>query len=402
MKMGILREGKVPADSRVPIVPEQCRTIKQRAPVEVAVQPFGGRCFSDREFLQAGIRLQEDLQDCTLLLGVKEVPVHQLIPGKTYLFYSNTIKNQPYDRKLLQAVLEKDIRLIDDEVLTDDEGERLIAFGKFAGMVGAHNALYAYGERTQAFRLRRMKNCRDYAEAKTLYRYIQWPPLKIVLTGTGRVGRGAAEVLRDMGIREVDAESFVQKDFQEAVFTQLRAREYVRHQEGLPFEPRHYYAHPDEYESAFAPFAAAADIFINGIFWDNRAPVFFTREMMSQPGFRIKTIADVTCDIAPVSSVPSTIRPSTIAAPVYGYDPRTGEEVAPYLGQHIDVMAIDNLPNEMPRDASAAFGQMFLDRVLPEFFKSHSPVLERATIADKGALCPLFSYLEDYVTERQL
>lgn len=402
MKMGILREGKVPADSRVPIVPEQCRKIQQRAPVEVAVQPFAGRCFSDKEFLQAGIRLQEDLQDCTLLLGVKEVPIQHLIPGKTYLFFSHTIKKQPYNRKLLQAVLEKDIRLIDYEVLTDDEGERLIAFGKFAGMVGAHNALYAYGERTQAFRLRRMKDCRDYAEAKMLYRHMQWPPVKIVLTGTGRVGRGAAEVLRDMGIREVDAETFVQKDFQEAVFTQLRAREYVRHQEGLPFEPRHYYAHPGEYESAFAPFAAAADIFINGIFWDNRAPVFFTREMMRQPDFRIRTIADVTCDIAPVSSVPSTIRPSTIAAPVYGYDPRTGEEVAPYQEHRIDVMAIDNLPNEMPRDASTAFGQMFLDRVLPEFFKSHSPVLERATIADKGALCPLFSYLEDYVAERQL
>jgi alanine dehydrogenase len=402
MKMGILREGKVPADSRVPIVPEQCRKIQQRAPVQVAVQPFAGRCFSDKEFLQAGIRLQEDLQDCTLLLGVKEVPIQHLIPGKTYLFFSHTIKKQPYNRKLLQAVLEKDIRLIDYEVLTDDEGERLIAFGKFAGMVGAHNALYAYGERTQAFRLRRMKDCRDYAEAKMLYRHMQWPPVKIVLTGTGRVGRGAAEVLRDMGIREVDAETFVQKDFQEAVFTQLRAREYVRHQEGLPFEPRHYYAHPGEYESAFAPFAAAADIFINGIFWDNRAPVFFTREMMRQPDFRIRTIADVTCDIAPVSSVPSTIRPSTIAAPVYGYDPHTGEEVTPYQEHRIDVMAIDNLPNEMPRDASTAFGQMFLDRVLPEFFKSHSPVLERATIADKGALCPLFAYLEDYVAERQL
>ncbi|MBK6949400.1 MAG: alanine dehydrogenase [Haliscomenobacter sp.] len=401
MKMGILREGKVPADSRVPIIPEQCRQIQQRAPVEVAVQPFAGRCFSDKEFLQAGIRLQEDLQDCTLLMGVKEVPVQQLIPGRR-IFFSHTIKKQPYNRNLLQAVLEKDIRLIDYEVLTDDEGERLIAFGKFAGMVGAHNALYAYGERTHAFRLRRMKDCRDYAEAKLLYRNMQWPPLKIVLTGMGRVGSGAAEVLRDMGIREVDSASFVKKQFQEAVFTQLRAREYVRHGAGLPFEPRHYYAHPEEYESAFASFAEAADIFINGIFWDNRAPVFFTREMMNHPRFRIRTIADVTCDIAPVSSVPSTIRPSTIAAPVYGYDPYKGKEVAPYLEQGIDVMAIDNLPNEMPRDASAAFGQMFLDRVLPEFFKSHSPVLERATIADKGALCPLFSYLEDYVNERQL
>ena len=397
MKIGILREGKVPPDSRVPIAPVQCKIIKDRAPIEVMVQPSAGRCFSDKEYLAAGARLQEDLGACQILMGVKEVPVDLLLEDKTYLFFSHTIKMQSYNRKLLQAVLKKRIRLIDYEVLTNEEGNRLIAFGRFAGMVGAHNALYTYGRRTGAFQLRRMKDCRDYAEAKALYKGITWPPVKIVLTGTGRVGSGAAEVLRDMGIPEVSTEDFLGKTFPGAVFVQLRAPQYVSHKSGFPFDPRHYYAHPEEYSSAFAPFARVADIFINGIFWDNRAPVFFGLDDMQRTDFRIQVIADVTCDIAPVSSVPSTIRASTIAQPVYGFDPFTGLEVPPWQQGAIDVMAIDNLPNEMPRDASTAFGNMFLDAVLPEFFKSHSTVLERATITDDGKLCPRFAYLQGFV-----
>ncbi len=397
MKIGILREGKVPPDSRVPIAPAQCKIIKDRAPIEVVVQPFAGRCFSDKEYLAAGARLQEDLGECQILMGVKEVPVDLLMEDKTYLFFSHTIKMQSYNRKLLQAVLKKHIRLIDYEVLTNEEGNRLIAFGRFAGMVGAHNALYTYGRRTGSFHLRRMKDCRDYAEAKFLYKSIPWPPLKIVLTGTGRVGAGAAEVLHDMGIMEVDAADFLNKSFSKAVFTQLRTPQYVAHKRGGLFDPRHYYTHPEEYRSTFAPFASTADIFINGIFWDNRAPAFFTLEEMQRDDFHIQVIADVTCDIAPVSSVPSTIRASTIAQPVYGFDPFTGLEVPPWHQGAIDVMAIDNLPNEMPRDASTAFGHMFLDAVLPEFFKSHSAVLERATIADGGKLCPRFAYLQGFV-----
>lgn len=401
MKIGIIREGKTPPDSRVPLTPDQCRTTRDRGPVDIVVQPFPGRCFSDKEYLAAGVRLQEDLSSCSVLMGVKEVPVDLLLEDKTYLFFSHTIKKQPYNRKLLQAVLKKKIRLIDYEVLTDEEGNRLIAFGKFAGMVGAHNALYTYGQRTGAFHLRRMKDCRDYAEAKSLYKTMHWPPVRIVLTGTGRVGAGAAEVLRDMGIREVNPEDFLEKNFHEAVFTQLSAPHYVEHKSGFPFDPRHYYSHPDEYRSAFAPYARKADIFINGIFWDNRAPAFFTREDMLGADFRIRVIADVTCDIAPVSSVPSTLRPSTIEHPLYGFDPFTGQEAPLHLEQVIDVMAIDNLPNEMPRDASSAFGQMFIDRVLPEFFKSHSTILERATIADGGALCPRFKYLQAYAEGKE-
>ncbi|MFM8451068.1 MAG: NAD(P)-dependent oxidoreductase [Haliscomenobacter sp.] len=402
MKIGILREGKIPPDSRVPLTPAQCRNLCDSTPsLCIVIQPSAGRCYTDQEYLDAGIVWQEDLCDCDFIMGVKEVPIQLLIPDKTFLFFSHTIKRQAYNRSLLQAILARRIRLIDYETLTDERGNRLIAFGRFAGMVGAHNALYTYGERSGAFHLPRMKDCHDYAEACAIYQQIQWPPIKIVLTGTGRVGSGAAEVLRDMGIRETDPEQFLHASFDEAVFTQLHTSDYVRHQHGVPFDKNHFHAHPEAYLPAFAPFAQKADIFINGIYWDKRAPVFFSPEEMADPSFHIQVIADITCDIAPDSSIPSTIRPSTIDDPVYGFDPRTWEECPAYQPNAIDVMAIDNLPNELPRDASAAFGQMFIEHVLPELFSPESAVLERAIIAEKGVLTPRFQYLQEFVNETE-
>ncbi|MEM1217680.1 MAG: NAD(P)-dependent oxidoreductase [Bacteroidota bacterium] len=221
MKLGLIREGKTPPDSRVPLSPQQVKQILDTRPCEIVIQPSPTRCYSDQEYRDLGLTIQEDLSDCNVLLGVKEVPIDQLIADKTYFFFSHTIKEQAYNRPLLQSILQKNIRLIDYEVLTDEEGKRLIAFGRFAGMVGAHNALYTYGQRTGAFALKRMKDCYDYAEAKSIYQNMEWPALKIVLTGTGRVGSGAAEVLNDMGIRSVTPEAFLRDSFNEPVFTQL-------------------------------------------------------------------------------------------------------------------------------------------------------------------------------------
>ena len=401
MKLGIIREGKIPSDSRVPLIPDQCSHIVDEYPIEVVVEPAPGRCFSDAEYAAAEICLSEDLSDCDLLLGVKEVPVSQLIPNKTYCFFSHTIKKQSYNRDLLRAILAKNIRLIDYEVMTDEHGKRLIAFGRFAGMVGAHNALYTYGERTGAFRLKRMKDCHDYAEAQEVYHQLQLPPVKIVLTGTGRVGQGAAQVLHDMGIRQVAHDDFLTESYDEPVFTQLRVQHYVARKDGKPYETREYYLDPTPFHSIFAPYYRAADIMINGIYWDKRAPAFFTREEMCREDFRLQVIADVTCDIAPDSSIPSTLRPSTIADPVYGYDPHANTETAPHQPGSIDVMAIDNLPNELPRDASRAFGEQFMDYVLAEFLDEQSDILDRATITRCGKLTERFRYLQDFVEGRE-
>ncbi len=399
MKIGIIREGKTPSDSRVPLIPAQCAELIAQGH-DIVVQPSNVRTFTDEEYRQAGVPLREDLTDRDLLLGVKEVPIEQLIPDKDYCFFAHVIKEQPYNQPLLRAVMDRRIRLMDYEAFTGERGKRLIAFGYFAGMVGAHNGLWAYAQRHADLTLPRLKDLRDYAEAREIYAETHFPKLRIVLTGTGRVGQGAAKVLDDMGIRRVEPADYLKKNYEEAVYTVLMCRHYVKKSDGGPFDKEEFYAYPERYETAFLPYAHRSDIFINGIYWDNRAPAFFAVEDMRSPDFRARVIADVTCDIAPVASVPSTLRPSTIADPVYGYDPVSASEVE-LSGNGSDgtyaIMAVDNLPNELPRDASTAFGQMFMDKILPEFNKKDSAILRRASVTTRaGELGPKFQYLTDY------
>jgi saccharopine dehydrogenase (NAD+, L-lysine forming) len=399
IKIGIIREGKVPPDARVPLTPEQCAEAQVELPIRIVVQPSPIRSFKDEEFVAHGIHLQEDLSDCDVLLGVKEVPIERLLADKTYLFFSHTIKKQPYNRPLLRAVLDRNIRLIDYEALTNEQGERLIAFGFYAGIVGAHNGIWAYGRRTGALSLPRLCDRHDYAEVLEIYEKTQLPPLRIVLTGGGRVSAGAVKNLVDMGIRKVTATEFLEQDFSEAVFTQLNAADYVTHRNGKPFDKADFYANGGDYVSTFAPFARRADIFINGIFYDKKAPRFFSVEEMQALDFNIEVIADITCDMMPDSSVPCTLRPSKIADPIYGFDPHTNTETPPFLPTSVDVMAIDNLPSELPRDASAFFGRQLLERILPELLKGReSAAVRRGMIAEKGDLTPEFEYLRDYVS----
>ncbi|MEL7250396.1 MAG: NAD(P)-dependent oxidoreductase [Bacteroidota bacterium] len=399
MKIGIIREGKTPPDTRVPLDPQQCALLRSEYGLDIVVQSSPIRIFTDEEYRAKGVPVVEYIGDRDLLLGVKEVPIEELIPGKTYSFFSHTHKEQVYNRPLLKAILDKHIHLIDYEVLTDKLGRRVIAFGYFAGVVGAHNGFWTYAQRTGAFELPRMRDLYNYEEAKGVYQKLELPPIKIALTGTGRVSTGAAQVLEDMGIRQVSPGDFLREDYDEPVYAQLVSRDYLRHKDGLPFDKLHFYQHPEQYVSAFEPFAETADMMLNGIYWDSRAPAFFSQEQMSLPEFKIKVIADITCDIAPVSSIPSTLFASTIADPVFGFDPKMGQQTTPYQNHVIDMMTIDNLPSELPRDASTAFGKMYIEQVLPHMLAPNSAMIERATIARNGRLGPQFGYLLDFVNE---
>ncbi len=401
MKIGIIKETKIPGDSRAPLSPSQAADLIENQGIDLVVQRSKDRIFSDDEYGAAGVPVVDEVWDRDILLGVKEVKIEALIENKTYFFFSHTIKEQPYNRRLLQTILKKNIRLIDYEVLTDEAGKRLIAFGRFAGMVGAHNGIMAYGKRTGTFELPRLKDLRNYAEAREIYKSTTFPPICVVLTGGGRVANGAAEVLDDMGFEKVAADDYLKNEYDRAVYCQLLPKDYVRRKDGSAFDRADFYTNPLRYESAFAPWISCSDIFINGIYWDNDAPAFFSLEEMRGKNFNIQVIADVTCDIAPEASVPSTIRPSTIEEPVYGFDPMKEKETLPYTSRSIDMMAVDNLPNELPRDASEAFGQQFIENILPELKKEYSSVLNGATIAIGGKLGPGFSYLKNYVeTER--
>lgn len=397
LKIGIIREDKSPPDSRVPLNPTQCKALIEDG-IDLVVQSSQVRCFTDEDYQSAGVPVVSDVVDRDILLGVKEVPIDKLIPNKTYFFFSHTIKEQVYNRKLLQAVIERNIRLLDYEVLTNENGARVIAFGKFAGMVGAHNALWTYAQRTGSFELPRMKDLYDYAAAKEVYKQTNFPNVKLVLTGTGRVANGAAQVLDDMGFQKVRPMDYITKQYDHPVYTQLSSFYYTKRKDKREFDDvRDFYNNPSMYESDFDHFLLNSDIMVNGIYWNNDAPAFFTLEQLASDDFNIKVIADVTCDIAPVSSIPTTIKASTIADPVFGYDPQTQAESKPYQAHTLDMMTIDNLPNELPRDASTAFGEMFMEHVMPELIAGGGPMLDKGSVTRDGDLGKHFEYLRNYL-----
>lgn len=396
--IGLIREGKVPVDRRVPLTPFQAKMAMCRFPdVEVVAQKSEIRCYSDQEYAKEGIRLVDSLEECDVILGVKEVPITDLLAGKTYFFFSHTIKKQPYNRSLLQTILRHNIALVDYETLTDTSGKRIIAFGRWAGIVGACNGIWAYGRRYQLFDTRRPHCCFDLEDLWTELAKIKLPPIKIVLTGGGRVAKGVMEVLSKLGVRKVTCHQFLEQWFDFPVFVQLNARNYNRHKNGDAFSRTAFYRQPEQFDADFVKYAAVADLLIASAFWDPKAPALFTREDILGDDFKISVIADITCDIE--GSIPCTKRPSTIDEPLYDYNPCDDQLESPLSDEaNITVMAVDNLPCELPRDASSSFGQDLLDKVLPELLgDDDTGMIERATITRNGKLTERFSYLQDYV-----
>lgn len=396
IRIGLIREGKIPVDRRVPITPKQAAEIREKfEKARVYAQHSPIRCYHDDEYTQLGTEVIEDMHQCDILMGVKEVPIKDLIENKTYFFFSHTIKKQPYNRNLLLEVLTKNIRLIDYECLTNSQGERIVAFGRYAGLVGAYNGIMAFGQREGLYQLRRARDCYDLDDLKTEFAKVKLPNIKIVVTGGGRVGRGAMEVLDGMKIRKVNPKEYLENVFNEPVYTQLSSKDYHLHKGGAAFDSTLFHQSPKEFKGDFLKYAQTSDLLIACAFWHPEAPVLFTQEDMAMPDFKLKVIADVTCDIE--GSIPSTIRPSTIDEPLYDFDPSTGKEVQAFKGP-ITIMAIDNLPCELPRNASEDFGRDLIDKVLPQLLGNDAEeVIKRATIAENGRLSTKYAYLSAYV-----
>ncbi|MCU0393040.1 MAG: NAD(P)-dependent oxidoreductase [Thermoflexibacter sp.] len=404
LNIGLIREGKIPTDRRVSLSPKQCRLLIQRYPqqVNIFVQPSTVRCFHDEEYIEAGIELREDLSNCDILLGIKEVPVNMLIPHKTYFFFSHTIKKQTHNRKLLKAIIEKNIKLIDYETLVDDKGERLIAFGWYAGLVGAYNALWMYGKKYKLFEMKRAFQCFDKFEMFDELKKIKLPPVKIALTGGGRVANGAIELLDKAVIKKVSVKDYLQiNDFHEAVYTQLRSSDYHAHQKGKAFDSEEFYQYPSHFVSTFSQYYPITDLLIACAYWHPEAPLLFTKEEMRKKNFRIKSVADITCDVD--GSIPCTQQSTDILEPTFDYNPISEQvESAMSNSSNITVMAIDNLPTELPRDASAHFGAVLMENILPHLFEGDKEgVIQRATIVENKQLTHNFAYLQDYVEDKE-
>ena len=399
LKIGILRETRKPPDRRVPLTPELIITLTEMYPhAGFFIQPDDFRCYSDDEYKSLNIPLKEDLSDCDILMGIKEVDKNTLIPGKTYIFFAHVGKKQPHNREMFRAMAEKNISLIDYEYLTDDTGKRIIAFGRWAGIVGAYNGLRALGLKTGRFNLKPAHKFRDLSEMLAELKNINPDPgLKIILTGGGRVANGALETLTTCNIKQVDPVDFLNRGFNVPVVCQIGPEHYTRPKSKEQFNFSHFTRHPCKYESTFLPFTKVTDILITGHYWDPRSPVFFSKDDMKKSEFRISIIADISCDIN--GPVPSTLRASTISDPFYGYNPFIeAEEPAFARPTNITVMSIDNLPGELPRDASHDFGNQLMRNALHYLFTdSENPMIERATILRNGNLTPGFKYLEDYL-----
>ncbi len=399
IKIGLIREGKIPPDKRVAFSPLQVEEIEQRFPhVKVYCEASEIRCFKDEEYKALDIEVASTIRNCDILMGIKEVPILSLIEGTTYLFFSHTLKKQPYNRKLLQAALEKKIRLIDYETLKDKQGNRLVAFGRYAGIVGAYNGLWTYGKRYKKFSLRRAFECFDVNDLKLELRKVKLPPVKILLTGAGRVAKGAMETLDSARIRKVNIHDFLYRKFDEPVYLQLSSVDYHTRKEGGHFNREEFHQYPERYYSHFVDFTKVADILLAGAFWNPKAPVLFAREDMLGADFRIKIIADITCDIG--GSIPSTQRASTIPHPIYDYDPASNSIHPAFSNEKfVSVMAVDNLPCELPRSSSEEFGRDLIDRILrPLLIEDSEGIIERGTITLNGQLTTHFAYLQDYVS----
>ncbi len=395
LKIGLIREGKIPADNRVALTPAQCKWIhKNSMEVQVIVQSSPDRCFSDREYRIAGIEVAEDVSNCDILFGIKEVPTDQLIPGKTYLFFSHTKKAQEHNQKLIHALVKNKITLVDYECLAHEDGQRIIGFGFFAGIVGAHNGMMAFGKRTDTFHLGRVSEVQDYRELIHTYFGLKLPKIKIAVTGSGRVAHGVLEIMNLMGITEVEPFDFLHKQFEYPVYVDLKGRDLYERKDDGTYNRDDFHHNPTDYKCSFSPFTKQADILMNGVYWDKDISSLFSIEDFKNADFKIKTIADITNDTN--GSIPVNIGDSTIENPVYGVDKFTSKKTEPYLENSVDLMAVSNLPNELPRDASRYFGEQLIKFVLEDLVKGDSPVIRRATILNKGVLTENYSYLKEY------
>lgn len=397
MKIGVLKEEKVPADKRVPLTPEQCRRLLDTYPdIEISVKSSAIRCFSDAMYIAEGIDVVDDLNDCDVLIGVKEVPKESLIANKTYLYFSHTIKEQFYNRELLLKMIELNINMVDYEVLRNKQGKRLLGFGRYAGIVGAYNGFLTYGLKSGKYNLKVAHNCEDRIEMESEISKIKLSNEKIIITGNGRVGNGIMEIMEKTNIREVSRLEFIQDTFNEAVFVRLNTMDYNVRKDGSITVKQEFYSNPELFKSSFMDYAIHADIFIAGHYYSSGSPFLFTREDAKSPDFNLKVVADVSCDIN--GPIACTIKPSTIANPIYGYDKQSEQEIDFRNEGAVAVMAVDNLPCELPKDASEDFGNEMLAKIIPSLLISDDEqIIANATICKVGDLTPNFEYLRNYV-----
>ena len=405
--ISIIKEARVD-ENRTPFTPNQIQTLIANFPnVVILVQPSKNRCFRDEDYFKAGAKIEEDISNSDIIFGIKEVEISKLIKNKTYLFFSHTSKVRKdikqttqdkaivYKKELLREVLKKNITLIDYENIreTSGKGYRYLGFGRFAGIVGCYNTLNLYLKLHKKQLLPRAFEINSYKKIKELISQQNFNKLKILLTGRGNVAKGSMEVLTHANIKQISINDYLKKKHDEAIFCNISTREYVERKDGKSFSHQDFISNPYEYNSKAKDFLVDADMLIAGHYWDSKFPKLFYPEQINE--FKnLKIIGDITCDIN--GSIPTTIRPTSIAKPYYSIDINSMKEIS-LDDKGIAVMAVDNLPSELPCESSEEFGENIISEVLPFLINKDDGRINRATTASKGKFCPLFSYLENFI-----
>lgn len=399
MTLGLIRERKNPPDQRAVLSPSQCTDLLHHYPsLRILVEPSEIRAFANQDYVDAGCQLTDQLSDADWLLGVKEVPVDHLHPGKTHFFFSHTYKRQPSNRDLLKACVDKGVRLIDWELLKHNH-DRVIGFGVYAGLVGAYEALRGYGMKRKEFDLSPALKLGTVSELKRSLQATN-TSLRAAITGSGRVASGARDMLLAAGLKEVSPEAYLSNE-QAACFTVLPASAYVQRSSDGGFNKGEFYQRPDLYRNNFLRFARCTDLYLACHYWKDGSPPFFTAEDACHPDFNIQFVGDISCDID--GPVACTLRPSTADSPFYGWNPQKHQETDLLAKGSIGVLAVDNLPSQVPMDATEGFGKAFIEQVLkPHLRGEGEDMLWQASECANGSLTNKFKHLAGYMQAMDL
>lgn len=433
-KVGIRREDKDAWEARVPLVPDDVKGLAGACDATVCVQPSALRAFTDDAFAAAGAIVTEDLDDCDIVLAVKEIPEDFFRPGKTYVFFSHTIKGQPYNMDMLRRMMALGCQLLDYERIVDEHNVRLISFSRFAGLAGVVDTLWALGRRIEweglapnpfadlcqtytyggiEAALAAAAGCGERLAAEGVPEALH--PLVIGVTGYGRVSRGAQEAIDALGPTTVapgELEALVadpppDRGVYKVVFREEDTVAPIV--AGARFDFDDFCAHPEKYRGTFARFLPLLNVLINAVYWEERYPRLVTkadlRELWSREGRqRLTVIGDVSCDIC--GSVECTLRDTHVDEPVYVYDPVDDVVHDGVAGRGVVVMAVGNLPCELSRDASEAFSHV-LATFVPALVAADFSVpydqlvlpdeLKRALILHHGELTPDYHYLRSFL-----
>jgi len=407
-KIGIIRESRSD-DRRTPLVPAHIKELLSTFPdLSIFVQPSKHRCFSDQEYEEQGAIIAEDLRACNLVLGVKEIEPNLLIASKSYMFFSHTSKIQPdnsaaaqgtpgMDKKeLLKEILKKNITLIDYENIRDDQSRRYLGFGRFAGIVGCYNSLNLYLETLGQKPMPRAHELNSYEKLKDNIGKRDFGNARIIITGDGRVARGSLEFLKFSNIQKILPENYLQYNNSSAIFCNLPTSAYVSNKDGNVFDLQHFINSPEMYISVLDKYMPSTSMLISSHYWDPKSPRLFEKKDIEKYN-NLKVIGDITCDVN--GSIPTTSRPSTITDPYYYIDRTTLQEINQH-NQALAIMAVDNLPSELPKDSSKEFGDGIVKEVLPYILEKDDGRIKRATITKNSYFLPSYKYLTNYINTK--